>query len=59
MIERAIEFWRQHIILANLSHASGGFGLGVVLQQRRAFSAGSGRLDSARVLSGNASVRLE
>ena len=33
MIERAIEFWRQHIILANLSHASGGFGLAVVLQQ--------------------------
>ena len=33
MIEHAIQFWSQHIILANLSHAALGFGLAVVLQR--------------------------
>ncbi|MES2595760.1 MAG: hypothetical protein V4662_10515 [Verrucomicrobiota bacterium] len=30
---KPIEFWRQHILLANASHAAGGFGLAVVLQR--------------------------
>jgi hypothetical protein len=33
MIEAALGFWSQHIILSNLSHAAGGFGLAVVLQR--------------------------
>lgn len=33
MFDRAMEFWSQHILLANLSHATGGFGLAVVLQR--------------------------
>ena len=33
MFEAAIGFWSQHIILSNLSHAAGGFGLAIVLQR--------------------------
>ena len=33
MFETAIGFWSQHIILSNLSHAAGGFGLAIVLQR--------------------------
>lgn len=33
MIDAAIAFWSQHIILSNLSHAAGGFGLAVILQR--------------------------
>ena len=33
MIEAAMTFWTQHIILSNLSHAVGGFGLAIVLQR--------------------------
>jgi len=33
MIEAAIEFWRENIILANLSHAVAGFGFAIVLQR--------------------------
>ena len=33
MIEHAIQFWSQHVILANLTHAAGGFGLALVLQR--------------------------
>jgi len=32
MFQSAIEFWSHHIILANASHAAGGFGLALVLQ---------------------------
>lgn len=33
MLKGALQFDRQHVILNNLSHAAGGFGLAVVLQQ--------------------------
>lgn len=33
MFEAATGFWPQHIILSNLSHAAGGFGLAIVLQR--------------------------
>ena len=33
MIEHAIEFWRQHILLANASHVALGLGLAFVLQR--------------------------
>jgi hypothetical protein len=33
MFEPAITYWSQHIILANLSHVAGGFGLAIVLQR--------------------------
>ena len=33
MFDVAIAFWSQHIILSNLSHAAGGFGLAIVLQR--------------------------
>ena len=32
MFKNGIEFFKQHIFLANLSHLTGGFGLAVVLQ---------------------------
>jgi hypothetical protein len=32
MFDAAIEFWSRNIILANLSHFAGGFGLALVLQ---------------------------
>lgn len=32
MFENGIEFFKQHIFLANLSHLTGGFGLALVLQ---------------------------
>lgn len=36
LFTKPIEFWRQHILLANVSHAAGGFGLAVVLQRHLA-----------------------
>ena len=33
MFQHAIEFWSQHVLLANASHAAGGFGLAIVLQR--------------------------
>lgn len=33
MFHNAMEFWSQHILLANASHAAGGFGLAIVLQR--------------------------
>jgi hypothetical protein len=33
MFQTAIEFWSQNVILANLSHAVGGFGLAIILQR--------------------------
>jgi hypothetical protein len=33
LFAKPIEFWRHHILLANASHAAGGFGLAVVLQR--------------------------
>ena len=33
MFQNAIEFWSQHVILANASHAAGGFGLAIILQR--------------------------
>ena len=33
MLDTAIEFWSQKVILSNVSHAAGGFGLAVVLQR--------------------------
>lgn len=32
-IDRPMEYWRHHILLANASHAAGGFGLALVLQR--------------------------
>lgn len=31
-IQQGISYWSEHVILANLSHALGGFGLALVLQ---------------------------
>lgn len=31
--DRPLEYWRHHILLANASHAAGGFGLALVLQR--------------------------
>jgi len=33
MFQTAMEFWRNHIILANASHGAGGFGIALVLQR--------------------------
>lgn len=33
MIENALSYWGHHVVLANLSHAAGGFGIAVVLQR--------------------------
>lgn len=33
MFQNAIEFWSRHIILANASHAAGGFGMALILQR--------------------------
>ena len=33
MFQNVIEFWSQHMILANSSHAAGGFGLALILQR--------------------------
>lgn len=33
MFQNAMEFWSQHILLANANHAAGGFGLAIVLQR--------------------------
>lgn len=33
MLASAMEFFSQHIILANLTHVAGGFGLALVLQR--------------------------
>lgn len=33
MIEKAIAYWSQHIILANVSHAALGFGVALILQR--------------------------
>ena len=33
MFDAAMAFWSQHIILSNLSHAAGGFGLAIILQR--------------------------
>lgn len=33
MIEHAIEFWRQHVLLANLSHVALGLGLAFVFRR--------------------------
>ncbi len=33
MFETAMAYWSQHIILANASHAAGGFGLALILQR--------------------------
>ncbi len=35
-IDRPMEYWRHHILLANASHAAGGFGLALVLQRHLA-----------------------
>ena len=35
-IDRPLEYWRSHILLANASHAAGGFGLALVLQRQLA-----------------------
>jgi hypothetical protein len=31
--DNPLEYWRHHILLANVSHAAGGFGLALVLQR--------------------------
>lgn len=33
MFQNAIDFWSRHVILANASHAAGGFGLALILQR--------------------------
>ncbi len=33
MFENAMTYWSQHILLANASHAAGGFGLALILQR--------------------------
>lgn len=40
LIAKPMEYWRQHILLANASHAAGGFGLALVLQRYLAGRAG-------------------
>lgn len=32
MIKQAISYWSKHVILANISHALGGFGVALILQ---------------------------
>ncbi|MFZ2281079.1 MAG: hypothetical protein WAW39_24985 [Prosthecobacter sp.] len=36
LFAKPMEYWRQHVLLANASHAAGGFGLAVVLQRHLA-----------------------
>lgn len=33
LFAKTISFWKDHILLANASHAAGGFGLAVLLQR--------------------------
>lgn len=33
MFEQPIRYWSKHVILSNISHAVGGFGLALLLQQ--------------------------
>lgn len=32
MLDNALNYWSEHILLANASHTAGGFGLAVILQ---------------------------
>jgi len=36
LFDRPMEYWRNHILLGNASHAAGGFGLALVLQRHLA-----------------------
>jgi len=40
LFAKPVEFWRHHILLANASHAAGGFGLALVLQRYLAGKSG-------------------
>lgn len=33
MYKKAIKFWSRHVFLANSAHATGGFGLALILQK--------------------------